>query len=314
MSDEQVKMIENLSPSRAKTYMQCPKRFHYESVLKLPTPETLATAKGKLVHYVLDYLFDLPKDKREMELAVGFVDIVWDIITNQDVNLFDSDPAELPLRKKFGMYREFNEETEKRIAEATKYRLLLEENSLHEQSFIEEAKECIKGYYNMENPKLFTPSDREIYVKAKINGISLHGIIDRLDKTTTPEGEVRWFVSDYKTGRPPKEAYRNDAFFQLEVYALILKDVLLIDVHQLRLLYVREGDKKFILTKDVTKENLEKTKLKLKKVWLEIKKSFKDEVWPTNKGVLCDWCHFKGVCPAFTKIEGIEIEIGGSDD
>lgn len=305
-------MIENLSPSRAKTYMQCPKRFHYESVLKLPTPETVATAKGKVVHYVLDYLFDFKKSERDITRAVGLVDIVWDIITDQNKPLLECSQEEIGIRKKFGFYSESSVEKVILDEDTKKYQTLFDKNSSREVAFLLEAKECIKGYFNMENPKVFTPYERELYVKAKIAGVSLHGIIDRLDKIVGRNGEVEWVVSDYKTGKPPKESYRADAFFQLEVYALILSVVMGVTVSRLRLLYIREGSRDFILEQVVTEKTFDRTKKKLKKVWLDIKQSFNDDKWPANKSVLCDWCHFKSVCPAFVKIEASWLDLENS--
>ena len=55
-------MVAALSPSRASDFMTCPMLYRFRVIDKLPSPPTQATARGTLVHAVLERLFDLPAD------------------------------------------------------------------------------------------------------------------------------------------------------------------------------------------------------------------------------------------------------------
>src|SRR6516162_2740231 len=49
-----------LSPSRAADFMTCPLLYRFRVIDKIPEPPTSATARGTLVHTVLERLFDAP--------------------------------------------------------------------------------------------------------------------------------------------------------------------------------------------------------------------------------------------------------------
>ena len=57
-------MLSALSPSRASDFMACPMLYRFRVIDKLPSPPTPATARGTLVHAVLERLFDLPAGER----------------------------------------------------------------------------------------------------------------------------------------------------------------------------------------------------------------------------------------------------------
>jgi ATP-dependent helicase/DNAse subunit B len=47
------------SPSSINTYRQCPRKYFYQYILKLPTGENIHLIKGKIVHSVLEKFFDI---------------------------------------------------------------------------------------------------------------------------------------------------------------------------------------------------------------------------------------------------------------
>jgi len=47
------------SPSSINTYRQCPRRYFYQYILKLPTSENIHHVKGHIVHSVLEKFFDV---------------------------------------------------------------------------------------------------------------------------------------------------------------------------------------------------------------------------------------------------------------
>lgn len=47
------------SPSSINTYRQCPRKYFYQYILKLPTGENIHLVKGKIAHSVLEKFFDI---------------------------------------------------------------------------------------------------------------------------------------------------------------------------------------------------------------------------------------------------------------
>lgn len=294
-----------LSPSRAKTFMQCPKRFYYETILALSTPETIATAKGTLAHHAFERIFDLERDERTPENAVSYVRPAWEMMLNPLVERASVDPSsiEFRLRDTNDCFRDKHEpgsKSESRIlasAEGYLHLFPADRPNLVEE-FLVETETVVRAWFAMETPSKFDPFERELYLFTETSGTTLHGFIDRLDKTVGKNGQDLYWISDYKTGKPPAPRYADEAFFQLEVYALLVQARFGVMPHKLRLIYVREGRPDAVLSRAVTPQMLTRTKAKVKAVVAAINKSAKTGVWEAKSQVLCGWCPFKPVCPA----------------
>lgn len=297
-----------LSPSRIKDFEQCPKLFHFKS-LGLTTPPTQATARGTLVHYVFERIFDHPRSERDVTTALEYLEPAWQMMTDPyRVRSGQEGPQEVALRDSEKCWHEHLDRDasgcRRKLRDADQYRALIPKGE--ERAFLDSCAEAVRGWYRMESPAKFDPSEREFYVTAQIAGVDLHGYIDRLDRIVTDGGTVRYYVTDYKTGKPPSERFADEAFFQLEVYALLVEKALGVKTHQLRLVYVREGRPDAVLTRQVTPALLKKTTAKLTRVAKEIREAATSGVWPTRKQTLCGWCVFQNVCPAFEPdVEGL---------
>ncbi|WP_353511430.1 PD-(D/E)XK nuclease family protein, partial [Intrasporangium sp.] len=77
-------MLPALSPSRASDFMTCPMLYRFRVIDKLPSPPTAATARGTLVHAVLERLFDLPTSERTLDAAVALVPREWERIATEE--------------------------------------------------------------------------------------------------------------------------------------------------------------------------------------------------------------------------------------
>ena len=300
----QSKIPEKLSPSRAKTFMQCPRRFYYETILGLTTPETLATAKGTLAHHAFERIFDHPRGERSVETALSYVEPAWRMMLDPlvDRSTVEEGSHEWHVREANKAFRDLHptgSKGERRHLDAAEgYRALFPATSEEMvESFLADVKESVTGWFSMENPNRFDPHDREVYMHARIAGVTVHGFIDRLDRVKTADGEI-WYITDYKTGRPPKPEYADEAFFQLAVYALLVQATMGVTPHQLRLLYVREGRPDAVLTRNVSEAMLGTTRKKLASVSDGIKKAHRAGKWEARKNPLCGWCPFQPVCPA----------------
>src|SRR3989338_6780202 len=61
------------SPSSINTYKQCPRKYFYQYILKLPTKPSICLIRGSIVHEVLEKFFDLDiasLDEAELEFGM----------------------------------------------------------------------------------------------------------------------------------------------------------------------------------------------------------------------------------------------------
>lgn len=294
-----------LSPSRAKTFMQCPKRFYYETILRLSTPETIATAKGTLAHHAFERIFDLDRVDRTPENAVAFIRPAWAMMLEPLVERSSVSPGSVEYRVRdandcFSDKHQPGSKSESRLRSAAEGYLNLfpaDRPNLQEE-FLVETENIVRAWFSMETPSKFDPLERELYLFSETSGTTLHGFIDRLDRTVGKNGQDLYWISDYKTGKPPSARYADEAFFQLEVYALLAQARFGVMPHKLRLIYVREGRPDAVLSRAVTPQMLTRTKAKIKAVVAAINKSARTGEWEAKAQVLCGWCPFKPVCPA----------------
>ncbi|MGW5239664.1 RecB family exonuclease [Monashia sp. NPDC004114] len=177
-------MVSALSPSRASDFMTCPMLYRFRVIDKLPSPPTPATARGTLVHAVLERLFDLPADERTLTAAVGLVPQEWERLVGEE-------PAMLEL---------------------------LSAQDGRTDEWFAGAAALLQTWFALEDPTRLEPAERELYVETEIDGLVLRGYIDRVD--VAPSGAIR--VVDYKTGRSPAERFEAKALFQMKFYALVL--------------------------------------------------------------------------------------------
>jgi len=287
---------DRLSPSRASDYQQCPKLFYYKTILGLSTPATVATCKGTLAHYAFEKIFDHPREERTAANAVPYVRTHW---------------AELSA-----------------VAE---YAPIIAEGETVVERMLEDAEALVRRWFDVERPWNFDPAERELYVRAQAAGVEVHGYIDRLDKITRPDGTYTWVVSDYKTGKPPMHLpgrsengdgpfyaqgsepgkdrmisgpYVAKAFFGLNVYAMLVKKMLNIDVEKIRLIYVQNGSREDVIYQPVDEARLKHTEQTVKSIWKKIVQDANRGAFDTKRGPLCSWCHFKPECPAWAEEMG----------
>ncbi len=175
---------QTLSPSRASDFMTCPLLYRFRVIDKLPEPPSIATARGTLVHAVLERLFDRPAADRTPQTARALVQPEWERLAAEEPGLATLFPAEA-------------------------------ERSV----WMSEACAMLDSYFTLEDPTRLEPADRELYVETVLeSGLRLRGYIDRLDVASS--GDVR--IVDYKTGTAPREEYEARALFQMKFYALVL--------------------------------------------------------------------------------------------
>jgi len=162
--------------------------------------------------------------------------------------------------------------------------------------FFETGIKILKDFYKKDNYKdttilgLETPF--EISLTDKNNQIHIvSGIIDRIQKT-----DNHYEIMDYKTSKRLPTQYQVDKNNQLSIYALgflnqwpkiKIKDV------NLSLYFLKFGE---IIKTKRTLDQLEQTKQVILDI---INKIQKEKVFPPKPTILCNWCGYKNICPAF---------------
>ena len=78
------RLPERFSPSRVSTFMQCPAKFFYNTIAKLPQVSTAAQLRGTLAHEAIEKVFELPAAERTPEATAAGVRPAWERLDAQD--------------------------------------------------------------------------------------------------------------------------------------------------------------------------------------------------------------------------------------
>lgn len=141
-----------LSPSGASTFEQCPRRWRFRYVDRLPDPPGVAAIAGSFAHRVLELLFQENPEDRTPEIARRLARETWPGI--------ESDPDFVALELDATASREF------------RWR----------------AWQAIEGLWKLEDPGAVQVRATEHDVEATLGGVPFRGIVDRLD--IEPDGLV----------------------------------------------------------------------------------------------------------------------------
>lgn len=248
-----------LSPSRAADFKQCPLLYRFRVIDRIPSPPSPAAARGTLVHLALERLFDLPADDRTPENAVGLLPGAWADLVADEPELED----------------------------------MLTEGGLDLGDWFGQAGGLVQRWFTLEDPTRLEPAERELYVEADLDGLTLRGYVDRLD-VAPGSGAMR--VVDYKTGRSPSERFEGKALFQMKFYALVLWRLHGEIPRILQLVYLGDGQ---VVRYVPDEAELRAMETNLKAVWSAIERAATTGDWRPSPGRLCDWCDYQTLCPAF---------------
>jgi putative RecB family exonuclease len=254
-------MSEIYSHSRLATFEDCPKRFEYRYVLKIPTEtEGIEAFVGKRVHDVLERLY----------IAAG--------------------KGQVPsIDKVIYRYEQLFEEH----YNAGRVRIVREGTPV--DFYRDYGKRCLTDFYRrhypfdgdetlgLEHRVLFSLDDNDEY--------RLQGIIDRV--TRAPDGAIE--IQDYKTGKRLPTQADLDEDRQLALYQIGLMDRY--PGQPIRLVWhFLKHDK--LLKSTRSAEQLEALREKTIDVIDRVRSE--SELKPQRSG-LCDWCEYNDRCPIYPK-------------
>ena len=141
-----------LSPSRINDFNNCPQLYKYRAIDQLPEPPSIDAERGKLIHSVLEDLFEEKMEDRNLATALDLLPKAW-----QEHLVSQPELAQLVL---------------------------------DEKEWMDRASSLLSSYFTLENPANFESTFRELHLEKDMSEeIYLHGYVDRLD--IAPTGEVR---------------------------------------------------------------------------------------------------------------------------
>jgi putative RecB family exonuclease len=169
--------------------------------------------------------------------------------------------------------------------------LLIAKKDMTAEDYFNKGIRFITDYYFKHQPfKDGTiDTERRVYIKIKDTKHLLVGYIDRLVHNRELD---RYEIHDYKTANslPNQDYFEKDR--QLALYSIAIKE---------------KYQKNVILTWHYLNHNIQvfskRTDEQLKKLLEEIRKLIEEiestTEFPPKKTVLCDWCEYKSICPAW---------------
>ncbi|MGO9557581.1 MAG: RecB family exonuclease [Acidimicrobiales bacterium] len=247
-----------LTPSKISAFTSCPLAFRFSVLERLPEPPSLPAVRGTLVHRALQLLFtyadegERDRARAEKALQQAFVDL-----TSSDADL-----------------------------------AALELTDEAREVLMRQAGVLLDRYYEIEDPNTVRPVGLELDLQVEVDGLTLRGIIDRLD--VLPDG--RFAVVDYKTGRAPRAEQAKSRLSGVQLYAFLCEEILGQRPAAVRLLYLRD---RVVVSSEPSDMSMRGVRQRAGAVWKAIERACEHSDFRPSPSGLCSWCAFQQYCPAF---------------
>ena len=150
----------------------------------------------------------------------------------------------------------------------------------------------VDHYLELEDPDGVRAIGLELNLSTDLDGITVRGIIDRLDELD--DGSLA--VVDYKTGRAPRTEQSKSRLGGVHMYALMCEAELGRRPSVVRLLYLRD---RIAISSAPTDQAMRGTRQRALGVWSAIERACKEDDFRPNPSSLCRFCAFQAYCPSF---------------
>ena len=247
------------SQSKMGLYRECPLKYKFRYIDKIPEKPKYFFSFGTILHSVMEYLYSAPQFPPLDEVLTYF-------------------------KKKWA------EQTwqEKGYASAEK-----------EQEGFLEGQEIIKKYYNKHLTDALHPLSTEMKVYADIDGLTVMGIVDRIDYL----GKGKIAILDYKTGKTLKREPDQLMFYQklLENSPKILP---LVQARDTDIKKIGIEKMLFYHLPTLTEDSFKPVPAaELDVFWKGALKTAQnilaEKFEPTPTEQACKWCDYRGSCPVW---------------
>jgi putative RecB family exonuclease len=121
---------------------------------------------------------------------------------------------------------------------------------------------------------------------------TLRGIVDRLERGT--DGSL--IITDYKTGRSPRDSQTKDRMTQMMLYAWLCRAHFGESPASLRLMYVRDGR---TIVAEPTEQQISFQEKRTQAIFKAITSSCTTGRFAPQKSALCNFCAYQPWCPEF---------------
>jgi putative RecB family exonuclease len=246
-----------LSPSKVSSFKECALAFRFSAIDRLPEPPSPWAVKGTLVHRALELLFwELDPGQRTIEAALDRLERAW-------VEAH-TDPEFIGL----GLSAE------------------------DEAAFLADAETLVRNEFVLEDPNQVRVIGTELWLEAQIGGLTLRGIIDRLEL----DGDGELVVTDYKTGRAPGTSFEQSRLGGVHFYAFLCEQVFGRRPARVQLLHLREP---LAISTEPSEQSLRGLRGRALAIWSAVERACEREDFRPRPSRLCDFCAYKAYCPAW---------------
>lgn len=154
-----------------------------------------------------------------------------------------------------------------------------------------EAKSLLDDYLVAVSTDMPNVKSVEKSFSIKLNkDLTVRGFLDRVDILESG----RFHIADYKTTKNTK--YLDT--FQLLTYGLwLMEEYPKVDIFDASYILLRHQSK--LQTYTFNKKDIEGCRKKLIEYGDNIRNSIKNNQWPANPNVLCQWCDFREICSVY---------------
>ena len=160
-----------------------------------------------------------------------------------------------------------------------------------EAAFFAEAARLVERYFDLEDPTAVHPIGLELRLETEVGGLRLRGIIDRLEL----DADGGLVVTDYKSGRAPRESHQQSRLGGVTFYALLCEELFGVRPAKVQLLYL--GDTTTITT-EPTEQATRGLRRRVAALWQAVERACEREDFRPRPGPLCAYCGFHAYCPA----------------
>lgn len=157
-----------------------------------------------------------------------------------------------------------------------------------EARYRDQAEDVLRRFHAENAPVYRLPAAIEQRFEIDVDGVTVSGQIDRLDR----HDDGSWEVIDYKTNRKLPPRSRVDANLQLSIYHLAAREVWGVEPARLTLYFLLPGQP---MSTSRTQRQLDETRRRI----LTVAERIDQELFEPRPNPLCGWCSFRGICPAF---------------
>lgn len=245
----------SLSPSKVAAFKNCPLAFRLSAIDRIPQPPSAPATLGTMVHRALELLFCHSPEDRHVGTALECLQLA-----HEEMQL-ESDFVELNL------------------------------DADGQRAFLADATALVQRYFDLEDPRAIRPIGLELLLEAKLAGLLLRGIIDRLELDENG-GLV---VTDYKTGRVPSVVSEQSRLGGVHFYAFLCEEVFGQRPSRIQLLYL---SKPVAIITEPSPQSTRALRQRTTAIWQAIERACQRDDFRPHPSPLCGWCSYQHLCPA----------------